>query len=251
MNGDGNNNGGGGQNNRLLTALIIILVISLVLFFAQLFYVFWRRRMFRLSSFAAAGGSHGDEGSRYSPSVSNLSTASSSKELLYFMSFRSPDFGLDVNSATATATRYSNSTVTGLTDLNSDRQSDFEAIDIDLLKFYRKSGRLAKSLSTIKENQEKHAAEVPVEIFLGPSEIEAKMEPEVADQNGTGSVPENLAAVEAEAALKKEMEEVVVTEDVAPFSTPCGSPLYQTPTASPVHEKSGFRSTTYFTLTST
>ncbi|XP_051113752.1 uncharacterized protein LOC127239583 [Andrographis paniculata] len=183
----GDGGGGGGGISRLAVAL--------------LFYVLWRRRVFRRRTDPAGDVGGGDAVSQYSSSESNSSAAAYSKELLYFFSFIIGN---------------SNSSV----DLNSDRRSDIEAADVDLLKIHGVFGA-PKFLFTVTENDRE-------------VEVEEKIEP--VDENGDCTPSEDLAPATETENYGRSLDETT------PFSTPCGSPLYFTPTASPVHDEINRRS---------
>ncbi|XP_057805279.1 uncharacterized protein LOC131020475 [Salvia miltiorrhiza] len=210
--------GGGGALSKLGIALVIIFAISVLAIFTQLFYVFWRRLVFRRRTSAASGG--GDEISRYSSSES--ASSAPSKELLYFFCVR-PQLHLDQSSLTANS---------GGGERNSDHESDVEVIDIDLLKIQGVFGP-PRFLFTIKE-EEREGTESPAKTTPFPAENEMK---EVVGDEKRGSVS-------LEECLRSAVEvEIDDRDDTTPFSTPCASPLYFTPSASPVHEAVNGRST--------
>ncbi|KAL0426602.1 UNVERIFIED_CONTAM: hypothetical protein Slati_2835000 [Sesamum latifolium] len=226
----GGGGGGGGGISKLGTALAIIFAISLVVLFAELFYVLWRRRVFRRQTNAVGGGG-GDEVSQYSSSGSSFSSIASSKELLYFFCIR-PQFCFDRNSDTANATA---------NDLSSNQQSDMEVVDIDLLKIQGMFGP-PRFLFTIAE-EEREDMESPAEKSLRPA-----AEKDVSKESGDY----NRSWVSLEECFKSAEETSVVAvviddgglDDATPYSTPCDSPVYFTPSASPVHEAVGHWSVT-------
>lgn len=210
--------GGGGGLSKLGVVLVIIFAISLLAIFTQLFYVLWRRRVFRRRTSFAGGG--GDEVSRYSSSESAFSSIAPSKELLYFFCIR-PQYRLDGSSLTANS---------GGNERDSNQESDVEIIDIDLLKIQGVLGP-PRFLFTIKE-EEREGMESPAKTTPCPAENEMKKS--VDDGNrGTASLEE---------CLRSTAVEVEVDDDTTPFSTPCASPVYFTPSASPVHEAVNGRS---------
>ncbi|GFP82667.1 hypothetical protein PHJA_000409800 [Phtheirospermum japonicum] len=217
MTGGGSGSGSGGGVNKLATALIIIFAISLLALLAELFYVFWRRRVFRRQASPVGGG--GDEISQISSSESTFSSIAPSKDLLYFLCVRPPQFRLERNSATANSEA---------SDLNSDRQqSEMEVnIDIDLLKIQGMFGP-PRFLFTIKE-EEREDLESPAEKSLC-----AASKNKIDDEKVCRvSLEEHFKAAEVKEAVG--IDDVGV-DDATPFSTPCASPPYFTPSASPVH----------------
>ncbi|KAK6126445.1 hypothetical protein DH2020_039833 [Rehmannia glutinosa] len=224
--------GGGGGLSKLGTALTIIFAISLLVLFAELFYVLWRRRVFRRQTNNVGGGGDGDVVSHFSSSDSTFSTSiASSKDLLYFFCVR-PQFRLERSSATANINTEANN-------LNSNPQPEIEVIDIDLLKIQGMFGP-PRFLFTIKE-EEREDLESSGEKSLCPA-----LGKEVTKKIDDG----DEIRVSLEEYLKAAAEESVVAEtkdlrvdDATPFSTPCASPMYFTPSASPVHEVVNGRST--------
>ncbi|KAI3447397.1 hypothetical protein Pfo_004062 [Paulownia fortunei] len=226
---------GGGGLSKLGTALTIIFAISLLALFAELFYVLWRRRVFRRQTNTVAGG--GDGVSHYSSSESTFSSVASSKELLYFFCIR-PHFRLQRNSLTAN---------TRANDVNSNQQSGMEVIDIDLLKIQGMFGP-PRFLFTIKE-EEREDLESPAEISQCPA-AEIKMKEKVDDDNRSKVSLEECFKAAEESAVAVEIDDLGI-DDATPFSTPCASPVYFTPLASPVHEVVDGRSLEEGLITST
>ncbi|KAH6797539.1 hypothetical protein C2S52_022093 [Perilla frutescens var. hirtella] len=222
--------GGGGGLSKLGIALVIIFSISLLAIFAQLFYVFWRRRVFRRRTTSAGGGA--DEASRYSSSESAITSTAPSKELLYFFCIR-PQFRLDQSSLTANS---------GGSEVNSNHESDVEVIDIDLLKIQGVFGP-PRFLFTIKE-EEREGTESPGKPTPCPAENEMKNIVDYEKRRGV-SLEECFRSAEDDTAVVAEVEvEIDERSDVVtPFSTPCASPVYFTPSASPVHDVVNGRST--------
>ncbi|XP_047956017.1 uncharacterized protein LOC125201802 [Salvia hispanica] len=196
--------GGGGLSN-LGISLVIIFAIALLAIFAQVFYIIWRRLAFRRRTSAASS-------SRYSSSESTPS-----KELLYFFCVR-PQLDLDRTSPAAIDGR------------NSNRESDVEVIDIDLLKIEGVFGP-PRFLFTIKE-EEKEGTESP-----------AKTAVEIVGDEKRGGVSLEECFRSEEETVEVKIDDCSRDDDATPFSTPCASPLYFTPTASPVHAVVNARST--------
>lgn len=212
---------GGGGLSKLGIVLTVVFGISLLALLAELFYVLWRRRVFLRQANTVRGD---DEVSRHSSSESTFSSVSSSKELLYFFCVR-PQFCLQQESPAAHDTR--------VNDLNSNQQSDVEVIDIDLLKVQGMFGP-PRFLFTIKE-EEREDLESPAAKSMCPV-----AEGEVRERNIDG---ESRTTVSLEECFKAAEEAETVVEiddggayDRTPFSTPCASPVYFTPSASPIHE---------------
>ncbi|KAI3471752.1 hypothetical protein Pfo_028405 [Paulownia fortunei] len=211
--------GGGGSLSKLGIVLAIIFVISLLALFAQLFYALWRRRAFRRQTNRGGGG--GGEGADHLSIYSSSGSTFSSKELLYFFCIR-PHSRLGSNSVTATSAN---------NDPNSNQQLDMEVVDIDLLKLQGMFGP-PRFLFTIKE-EEREDMESPADKSLHPADKAAK---KIDDnkRNNRMSLEECFKAAE---------DSVVELEtdgtggyNATPFSTPCASPMYFTPSASPIHE---------------
>lgn len=224
--------GGGGGLSKLGIAFVIIFSISLLAIVAQFFYVLWRRRAFRRRTSSAGGGA--DEASRYSSSES----IAPSKELLYFFCIR-PQFCLDRISS-------------GGDEVNSNHESDVEVIDIDLLKIQGVFGP-PRFLFTIKE-EEREGMESPAKP-TPPCPAENEMTKTVVDdgKRDGGSLEECFRTVEDTAVVVEvEIDDRTVDYDATPFSTPCASPVYFTPSASPTHEVVDGRSAgETFVITST
>lgn len=191
--------GGGGRLSNVGIVLITIFAISLVILLTQLFYVLWRRRVFRR---------HGGGGDRY-PQHSSLDSSFSSKELLYFFCVRPRP-----NSLTAPDTADG---------LSSNPRPEIEVIDVDLLKIHGIFGP-PRFLFTIKEEEGEHA-ESPSDISL-PASSEEEVKKVVDGSRSRETLPECFEAVAVEI-------DDHYWSDATPFSTPCDSPMYFTPSASP------------------
>ncbi|CAA3025095.1 Hypothetical predicted protein [Olea europaea subsp. europaea] len=208
---------GRGGLSKLGTALTIIFVIALVALFIEIFYVLWRRRVFRRQNptVLQGGCGGGDQLSQYSSDCSVSSTASS-KELLYFFCIRP---------------RETNSNTDGP---NSNAPPQ---MDIDVLKLQGMHGP-SRFLFTINE-EEREDFELPL------AEKDQNQSETVSLEEGVNLTEESqeefvvvVVAAAAAAAAEEAEEEVDHVRDIdaTPFSTPCASPVYFTPSASPVHE---------------
>ncbi|CAI9780260.1 unnamed protein product [Fraxinus pennsylvanica] len=202
-------NGGLSKLSRVLT---IIFLISLVTLSAELLYVLWRRRVFRRrnpqASTAVEGA--GDQLSRHSSSDSSFLSIACSKELLYFFCTRSHSHSrVEPNSITPTNDH---------NNLNLNGESGMGEIDIDILKLQEMHGP-PRFLFTIKEEERE--------------ELEAVAEND--DNEEKVSLQECFTAAEESPEVKVEIDDHGGCEET-PFSTPCASPMYFTPSGSPLHE---------------
>ncbi|CAA2971143.1 Hypothetical predicted protein [Olea europaea subsp. europaea] len=195
-----------GGLSKLSRVLTIIFLISVVTLFAELFYVLWRRRVFRRrnpqASTAVDGG--GDQPSHYSSSNSSFLSIASSKEFLYAFCIRSHSHSrVEPNSTTPTS---------------SNGESEMEEIDSDIVKLQVMHGP-SRFLFTIKEEERE--------------ELEA-----VAENNNNKekvSLQECFKVAEEPPEIRIEIDDDGGC-DATPFTTPCASALYFTPSCSPVHE---------------
>lgn len=187
--------------SKLGISLTIVFVISLLALLAQLFYVFWRRRVFRRQTYIGGGADHL---SIYSSTESGFS----SKEFFFFFCMRS-----NSNSMAVTGDR------------NPNRRLDMEVVDIDLLKLQGMFGP-PRFLFTIKE-EEREGFESPSDKSLHSAEKEAKKIDELNRSNRV-SLEECFKA--ADAVVEIDGGE---GNDATPFTTPCASPVFLTPSSSP------------------
>lgn len=221
--------GGGGGLSELGVTLVVIFAIAILVIVAQFLYVLWRRLVFRRRTSAAGG----DEASRYSSAESDL--AAPSKELLYFFCVR-PQFRLD---------RGSPSLNSGGGERNSSREPEAEVIDIDLLKIGGAFGP-PRFLFTIKE-EEREEVDSPAKKTPFPAENEPRKI--VGEEQRGGVSLEDCFRTAEESAVVVEVVEMDINDDqsgdddATPFSTPCASPAYFTPSASPAREMVNGRST--------
>ncbi|KAL8526976.1 hypothetical protein ACS0TY_016008 [Phlomoides rotata] len=211
--GSGSGGGGGGGDrslSKLGIVLTIIFVVSLLALLAQLFYVLWRRRVFRRQTYISGGVRDGaDHLSIYSSTESSFS----SREFLFFFCMRS-----NSNSIAGTGRNG---------DRDSNRRLDMEVVDIDLLKIQGMFGP-PRFLFTIKE-EEREGFESPADKSMHSAEKELKK----IDEGNRVSLEECFKA--ADAVVEVEID-VGGGNDATPFTTPCASPEFHTPSASPDDE---------------
>ncbi|XP_027177038.1 uncharacterized protein LOC113776141 [Coffea eugenioides] len=208
-------------------ALTIIFVLSLVALFAQLFYFLWRRRVFQpqtppqAATTTAPTNSHtfSDPSTNFASSLS-----SSSKELLCFLCLSS-------SRVEPTSTPPSlNSTAQG--------EDDMEVIDIFKLRNLYGPSRV---LFTIKEEDSENDVEpeksaVCSSATTKPNTTAKRVSlEECFNAADDGSIGEEAEAVVALAIGGDRINNAGDQSGVmTPISTPCESPLYFTPSASPV-----------------
>jgi len=210
--------------SKLGQALSVIFVVSLLALVAELFYVLWRRRFFRRQSTAT-------DGSDAAPLRSSFPT---SKELLYLLCWKQhqsrvePDGGGGGGSDPETGCNgQSSSSVEDPTD---------EVIDILKLQAMRGPSRV---LFTIKEEEREDVESSEAEPSVSSASAEKSHE---KTRRVSQLSLEECFNIDGD--LTEEEEEEVVTVTVVgncdceietpPYSTPCGSPLYYTPSASPI-----------------
>lgn len=206
--------------SKLATALIVIFTISLVTLVAELSYVLWRRRLSRRRS-QCVPTSPSDNATQTSPDTTSFSSISS-KRLLYFFCLNSKDFSRVQPKSVPIPNL--NSTVSSPPD------DEMEVIDVFKLQNMYGPSRI---LFTIAEEDK----EVDLESDKSNSVSSS------ADK-GTERRSKRISLLDDRFNLKLDDRETPpeVKMDVAdeieitPFSTPCGSPLYFTPTASPTRD---------------
>ncbi|XP_062112513.1 uncharacterized protein LOC133823680 [Humulus lupulus] len=183
--------------SKLGATLIVVFVVCFMVLIADLVYVIWRRRRFQRRSIST-GVSVTSGDSTYSLS---------SKELLYFFCWTNRS-RIEPNEANNNRSSPNNQTLTA------------PEID-DLLKLQGLYGQ-SRLLFTIKE--EDFEAERPEENKEGTITSTAE-----ADHDDQGFVVSTLTG-DADAVS-------ITVDEVTPFSTPCASPPYFTPSPSPSREE--------------
>jgi len=210
--------------SKLGQALSVIFVVSLLALVAELFYVLWRRRFFRRQSTAT-------DGSDAAPLRSSFPT---SKELLYLLCWKQhqsrvePDGGGGGGSDPETGCNgQSSSSVEDPTD---------EVIDILKLQAMRGPSRV---LFTIKEEEREDVESSEAEQSVSSASAEKSLE---KTRRVSQLSLEECFNIDGDLTEEEEEEVVTVTLvgncdceiETPPYSTPCGSPSYYTPSASPI-----------------
>ncbi|KAH7854366.1 hypothetical protein Vadar_012982 [Vaccinium darrowii] len=207
--------------SKLGQALSVIFVVSLLALVAELFYVLWRRRFFRRQSTAT-------DGSDAAPLRSSFPT---SKELLYLLCWKQhqsrvePDGGGGGGSDPETGCNGQSSSVEDPTD---------EVIDILKLQAMRGPSRV---LFTIQEEEREDGESSEAEQSVSSASAEKSHEKR---RRVSQLSLEECFNIDGD--LTEEEEVVTVTLvgncgceiETPPYSTPCGSPSYYTPSASPI-----------------
>ncbi|EPS59595.1 hypothetical protein M569_15211 [Genlisea aurea] len=190
--------GVGGGLSKLGVVLTVILLLTLIALMAQLIYVLWRRRVVCHRSGGDLDGDGLATDDRIRMYSSSPDSAFSSRELLYFFCIKSKSSGANSKSATVPADSGSEST-------------EAEVVEIDVLALNGMFGP-PRLLFTIKEEE----------------------------REGWESPEGSHNKLSLKEFLKFEQETVTVegSDNTTPFSTPCFSPLYFTPSASPIHDSS-------------
>lgn len=197
--------------SKLAAWLIAIFAICVAILAADLAYVFWRRRRFhRRSSSAEDSSAAGGDSSVY---------VLSSKELLYFFCWTNQS-RIEPNDHQVNAVDHSSEERAENAPLESCAGEEDE--EIDDLKFQEMYGR-SRLLFTIKEEEESHSV-----VSGDPKSLSSDGQGLVEDFQEIGDV---------------EVPAVVLTvehdneEEATPFSTPCASPSFYTPSPSPSRDE--------------
>ncbi|KAF7847282.1 hypothetical protein BT93_L3124 [Corymbia citriodora subsp. variegata] len=201
---------------KLGTALTVVFAVSIVALAAQILWVLLRSRKFRQRSLAAGGGGRGDNESAGVGAV----PPPPSKELLYFFCWKNHS-RVEPSAAPGTQT---------VIDVPDDDDGD------ELVKWQGLYGP-PRLLFTIKEEEREDA----VDSDCG-SNVKSKSGSsswEKIDEKKTVCLRECLAEADDEAPPDEAAAAAVVLEveeGATPFSTPCASPPYFTPSPSPARD---------------
>lgn len=227
-----------GGLNKIGISLTIIFVISLVLLLAELFYVLWRRRVFHRHAPRQATSVDSISQALSETSSTCIPFSSYSKELMYFY-FCMNSFGI--------SRVQPNSAPPSLSSGGSCPDDEMVEV-IDVFKLQNMYGP-PRFLFTIKEEEKENDAEYH-------SDKEKRDSTDKEDSKRSAKLEECFKAAGDEelSALTVLQEEGgvpegndhhhVITMDcesdnsTPPFSTPTGSPVYFTPSASPNHTHS-------------
>ncbi|KDP36129.1 hypothetical protein JCGZ_08773 [Jatropha curcas] len=185
--------------NKICTSLAVVFAVSLAILVAQILYVLWRRRTFGNRSLSS--GEFSSESLYPTPS----------KELLYFFCWKNQASRIEPDAETTTAAP----------DAPPITSSAHVDVDVDeLLKRHALYGP-SRVLFTIKEEERE---EMETEL----SSSAEKEENKVNRKKKTRSVSlEEIVAVAM----------MISADDATPFSTPCASPPYYTPSPSPSRDR--------------
>lgn len=188
--------------NKICTALTMVFAVSLIILVAEILYVLWRRRRFRSRNLSSRDVEFSDE--PYYPTPS--------KELLYFFCWKNQNSRIEPDAETTAAT----ATAPPLPP-NTPTDADVD----EMLKRHALYGP-SRVLFTIKE-EEREEMETD---FSSPAENEERKGKKKKRKSRTFSLEE--VAVSAM---------VIDIDDSTPFSTPCASPPYYTPSPSPARDR--------------
>lgn len=199
---------------KLGTALTVVFAVSLVALAAQVLWILLRSRKFRQRSLPGGGGGRRDPESAGGGAVH----APPSKELLYFFCWKNQ------SRVEPDAARRGRAEIEGPDDDDGD----------ELVKWQRLYGP-PRLLFTITEEEREDALDSDC-----GSNVKSKSHSsssEKSDDKKRVCLRECLAEVGDEAPPNEEAAVVLeVEEAVTPFSTPCGSPPYFTPSPSPARD---------------
>ncbi|EEF29833.1 uncharacterized protein LOC8275748 [Ricinus communis] len=199
--------------NKICTALTIIFAVSLVVLIAEVLYVLYRRRRF-----------HNRTGDlEFSSETSSFYPTTPSKELLYFFCWKNqtstriePDAETAASDAAATAAPPTTT-------------SDDADVD-EMLKRHVLYGP-SRALFTIREEEREE-----IETDLSSVEREENNK----KKNRKKKLIRSLSSEEVSSiaiATATATDVMIAVDDTTPFSTPCASPPYYTPSPSPPRER--------------
>ncbi|XP_021289655.1 uncharacterized protein LOC110420602 [Herrania umbratica] len=194
-------------STKLETALVVIFATCLLAFIIELVYVLWRKRRFRQRSIVSGGNGSVDSEFSNSPFY-----AASSKELLYFFCWKNQPARVEPSSGVVSPAPTEAPTA------SDSEAATVEADDDELAKWQAAYGPV-RILYTIKEEEREGADSV--ENSADQTEVKSDNRVCLRDRfSGPVEVADDVAVV-------------VDVEEATPFSTPCASPPYFTPSPSP------------------
>ncbi|KAL2481739.1 hypothetical protein Adt_34705 [Abeliophyllum distichum] len=204
--------------SKLGILLTIIFVISLMALFAELFYVLWRRRVVRSKNSPASDG-----GYQYPSSGSSFLSAVCYQDFLYFFCIRSQS-RIEPNSITPTSSD----------NLSSNGPPEMEVVDV--WKLQRMCGP-PRFLFTIKEEEKEDLESLAEKSLCSSAEKESNnSNTNINNDRERVTLKECFEVVEESAKAAMVFNDHGGGGDEADYSTPCASPMYFTPSASPIHE---------------
>nr|GMD39642.1 Zinc finger protein [Ipomoea batatas] len=205
--------------SKLGTALAVIFVVLLAALIAQLVFVLWRRRAFRRRIPPPESGIGDVESQSQSSSFFSVP----SKELFLFLCLK-------------TDTRLARIEPSSTPSLHNSAGSTPESPEMELVDLLKLQGGLygpSKILFTIKEEEKEDLESVCSSVEKGPRKKTNSKRRSLEDFfEIDGDSPEISPEVVSTAA-----DECHLDIETTPFSTPCTSPTYFTPTASPAREE--------------
>lgn len=209
---------------KLTVALAVVFAVSVTALLAQLVCVKWRQRQFRRRSLSVSAG---DRESSISGSAGTLTYFyPPSKELLYFFCWNNQSrVEPDVRTPDARPSR-----------------PEPKEID-DILKWHGDIYGPPRFLFTISEDQEREVEPEHDDIsnsYAASAPPAEEMKKRVSLRDCLEE-PQSILVTEAEEKEEEEADDdgiavAVVSVEATPFSTPCTSPLYFTPSPSPARD---------------
>ncbi|OMO82547.1 hypothetical protein CCACVL1_11912 [Corchorus capsularis] len=200
---------------KLGIALIVIFATCLLAIFIQIIYVVWRKRRFRRRSAVSGGTRSVDSDISNSPFY-----AVPSKELLYFFCWKNQPARVEPSSGSGVVSPLPTEPTTA----EDSEAAAAEADDDELAKWQALYGP-SRVLYTIKEEEKEGADSAD----NSADQKEAKRENRVSLRDCFSGPVEMADDVDT-------VSITVGVEEATPFSTPCASPPYFTPSPSPSRE---------------
>ncbi|XP_043692581.1 uncharacterized protein LOC122643014 [Telopea speciosissima] len=183
--------------SKLGTGLTVVFVVGLLLLLAEVFYVVWYRRRFRRRSATVESEASGEP---YTTTDTNHYNTFSSKELMYLFCWNNQSRIEPASPPTAPSMD----------------QEDISSESDNPLKWHVLYGQ-SRLLFTIKEEEKED------------------LESEKSSSAERKPNPENRRVSLSEC-FERAQEELPVETESTPFSTPCASPPYYTPSPSPTRD---------------